>query len=475
MYDVGGNIVSKTEYEFTEVSDLSTLTATDTITYSYDSVWKDKLEYFNDVKIKYDEIGNPKNYVKKDVIDESSELGTLSWNGRQLESVIVGDSTYKYSYDADGLRTKTEMYDSAGDFNGAIYYLWRDGKLSGYTNVNSDGETEQTIKMLFDNTGESVGYTCYNATNNSEETFYFGKNVFGDIITVYSDDGDALVTYTYDAWGCVTAKAHGTSASQIIAAIVALMFTPITYRGYNYDLNTGLYYLQSRYYNPAYGRFLNADSIIKTGDIHGANVFAYCNNNPVKNVDYNGHSAVSVITQILRLLIVYTIVNNDLGSDYDWIFSNASSFNYKETTTNGITDIIATLTHNSTEKNFESYDICIKLGSVEQWLTYLVDVYYMSYGALEADLFLNIVFFALGLLPFLGTPVSFLLLAAEIKFFVDNIHTNKYGTFLYNKVKVAQQIGSNYIVFVYNIKRNYTNLFGNRKSEIIYDCTEEIN
>lgn len=476
VYDVGGNIVSKTEYEFTEEAVLSEDDIIETIAYEYDDAWKDKLEKFNGVNITYDEIGNPLNYVKRDVIDEGEDTGTLTWNGRQLESVNIDGNIIKYSYDADGFRTKAETFDSeTNESTGAMYYLWRDGKLAGYSTVNSDGETEQTIKILFDNTGESIGYTCYNIESNEQATFYFAKNAFGDIVTVFDDEGDALLSYFYDSWGAVSVKAHGTTASDIIAAIVAAMFTPITYRGYNYDMATGLYYLQSRYYNPAYGRFLNADSIIKTGDIHGANVFAYCNNNPVKNVDYSGHSAVSVITQILRLLIVYTIVNNDLGSDYDWIFSNASSFNYKETTTNGITDIIATLTHNSTEKNFESYDICIKLGSVEQWLTYLVDVYYMSYGALEADLFLNIVFFALGLLPFLGTPVSFLLLAAEIKFFVDNIHTNKYGTFLYNKVKVAQQIGSNYIVFVYNIKRNYTNLFGNRKSEIIYDCTEEIN
>lgn len=77
-----------------------------------------------------------------------------------------------------------------------------------------------------------------------------------------------------------------------VKALVALMFTPITYRGYNYDIYTGLYYLQSRYYNPSYGRFLNADTteiIERTkGTVLGANIFAYCNNNPVMNVDYEG-------------------------------------------------------------------------------------------------------------------------------------------------------------------------------------------
>lgn len=79
-----------------------------------------------------------------------------------------------------------------------------------------------------------------------------------------------------------------------------MSFTPITYRGYNYDINTGLYYLQTRYYNPSYGRFLNADTteiLERTkGTVLGANIFAYCNNNPVMNVDYTGEIPVWLLS-----------------------------------------------------------------------------------------------------------------------------------------------------------------------------------
>ena len=75
----------------------------------------------------------------------------------------------------------------------------------------------------------------------------------------------------------------------------ATIFTalcPITYRGYNYDFTTGLYYLQSRYYNPEWGRFLNCDDtailLATQGETHNANLFAYCANNPVNWVDYTG-------------------------------------------------------------------------------------------------------------------------------------------------------------------------------------------
>ena len=64
---------------------------------------------------------------------------------------------------------------------------------------------------------------------------------------------------------------------------------PFRYRGYYYDTDTGFYYLNSRYYDPATGRFINADSQLNDG-LLGFNLFAYCENNPVNRVDPNGTS-----------------------------------------------------------------------------------------------------------------------------------------------------------------------------------------
>ena len=64
---------------------------------------------------------------------------------------------------------------------------------------------------------------------------------------------------------------------------------PIRYRSYYYDIETGFYYLNSRYYDPDVKRFINSDSYISTGDgIFGTNMFAYCMNNPVIYADLNG-------------------------------------------------------------------------------------------------------------------------------------------------------------------------------------------
>ena len=74
---------------------------------------------------------------------------------------------------------------------------------------------------------------------------------------------------------------------------------PLTYRGYVYDHETGLYYLQSRYYDPEIGRFFNADAFASTGQgLLGNNMFAYCGNNPVNCGDPTGHAYQGIYSQI---------------------------------------------------------------------------------------------------------------------------------------------------------------------------------
>ena len=79
---------------------------------------------------------------------------------------------------------------------------------------------------------------------------------------------------------------------------------PFRYRGYQYDEESGLYYLQSRYYDPQTGRFLNADGQITTGsDLAGMNLFAYCSNNPVNMTDSSGHFPFLAITAIIGAVV----------------------------------------------------------------------------------------------------------------------------------------------------------------------------
>ena len=118
------------------------------------------------------------------------------------------------------------------------------------------------------------------------EYYLFEKNLQGDIVAVYDEYGFAAVTYTYDAWGNVTETLYDTTSNG--------QYNSFRYRGYFYDEETGLYYLNSRYYDPATGRFLNADIYVSTGQgLGGYNMYAYCLNEPVFRKDSLGTEAVS--------------------------------------------------------------------------------------------------------------------------------------------------------------------------------------
>ncbi len=128
----------------------------------------------------------------------------------------------------------------------------------------------------YNSSGEMVGYTY--KTAGGETQCVFVKNLQGDVEKVLNvETGAVLASYTYDAWGNVL------TAAEAMAGI-----NPIRYRGYYFDIETNLFYLQSRYYDSQIGRFINADAMIEGGLTTGINTFAYCFSNPVKSSDPKG-------------------------------------------------------------------------------------------------------------------------------------------------------------------------------------------
>ena len=103
------------------------------------------------------------------------------------------------------------------------------------------------------------------------------------------------------------------------ATIVAKM-NPLRYRGYYYDTETGFYYLQSRYYDPNIGRFINADSYSSTGQgILGNNMYAYCNNNPVIFEDSSGCAVETVFDAISILISLADLILSPSWSDVGYL------------------------------------------------------------------------------------------------------------------------------------------------------------
>lgn len=105
-----------------------------------------------------------------------------------------------------------------------------------------------------------------------------------------------------------------------ISSIISITFTssPFAYRGYIFDIETGLYYCQSRYYSPSWGRFITADDPaileVTMGNVHGANLFSYCNNDPINYVDYTGLLRVNIKWVDVTLDVLLKVISPMVGS-----------------------------------------------------------------------------------------------------------------------------------------------------------------
>jgi len=254
-YDLGGNIKSKTIYN-------KDSGATSTINYIYgNSAWGDELTSYDGEAIEYDEIGNPELY----------RGWTMGWEGRQLKSAGKNGTNLSFTYDSEGIRTSKTVGSTT------TKYL-----LNG-TQILAQKTGSTTLSFFYDQQGNRVAMA-----DGNNNFYYYIYNVQGDVIALAdASTGKLAVTYTYDAWGKLVELKDTTTNS------VGTQ-NPFRYRGYYYDTETKLYYLQSRYYDPEVGRFINADAFTST-DISSplsTNMFAYCENNPVMKQDPTGELGV---------------------------------------------------------------------------------------------------------------------------------------------------------------------------------------
>lgn len=122
-------------------------------------------------------------------------------------------------------------------------------------------------------------YTALGATN----TYYFLRNLQGDVVGIYDTSGNLKVKYLYDAWGNCTISGETTNYPLAHA-------NPIRYRGYYYDEDIGLALVGQRYYSPEPCRFIQPTDVnrLNPSVINGLNVYSYANNNPV-GIPYKNH------------------------------------------------------------------------------------------------------------------------------------------------------------------------------------------
>ena len=266
------------------------------VSYAYgDADWKDKLTRFNGVDIAYDAIGNP--------IQDG--VWTYTWeNGRQLRRMACDATIAEFVYNADGLRVQKTV-------NGITTNYTLHGKnIVHLTKGNAELHfwyDAQNRPAIVEFNGAKYGYLY---------------NLQGDVIGLIDGANNEVVKYTYDAWG------KPLSVTGSLANTIGY-YNPFRYRGYVYDVETGLYYLRSRYYNPSWGRFVNADVLAlskQVGALQEHNLYAYCMNNPVNMQDSIGDwpkwlentvkaiSAVVVVAAVVATIVTVSAFTAGTGS-----------------------------------------------------------------------------------------------------------------------------------------------------------------
>ena len=215
---------------------------------------------------------------------------TNNYNNRnQLIRTATGGSTVENLYNGEGYRVEKRV-------NGAITrYLYDYDKVV----LEVDQSNTQKARNIY---GTNLLMRTADGT-----TYSYMYNGHADVTALLRSDGTIAATYYYDAFGNITDTTGSASNS-------------ITYAGYQYDKETGLYYLNARMYDPKTARFLQEDTYLgDRNDPLSLNLYTYCHNEPLMYSDPTGHSPWSWLKKK-----VINPVGNKISSGAKWVGNKAS-------------------------------------------------------------------------------------------------------------------------------------------------------
>ncbi|MBR6537599.1 MAG: RHS repeat-associated core domain-containing protein [Lachnospiraceae bacterium] len=149
----------------------------------------------------------------------------------------------------------------------------------------------------------------------SEETYQYLYNAHGDVVTLLSD-GEVAATYCYDSFGNIESQTGEVDNS-------------VLYAGYQYDEETGLYYINARMYDPVTAQFLQRDTYAGTMyDPLSLNLYTYCLNNPHKYVDPTGHFVITAALILMAVRIGISVVSGVVSAKAEYDRQVAEGDNY---------------------------------------------------------------------------------------------------------------------------------------------------
>ena len=300
-YDVGGNMVRRDEYRYTE-NPVITEAPRKSDTFEYQTGgWRDQLRFYNGQAITYDAMGNPLQYLGMQ----------MEWEkGHQLRHITGAGLDMYCMYNDSGKRIRKTV-------NGVTTDFYLDGSAI-LMQTSSDGSR---IDFFYDDKGNVFAMKYQN------EMYFYRKNLFGDILGILDSHGTELVKYEYNSWGKLLNLTDYSSNG-------LGRRNPFRFKGYYYDEELGMYYLNSRYYDPEVGRFISPDTtdILEVqDDLYDKNLYAYCDNNSVMRIDSSGavwHLAVGAVVGVATQFVADVGIGLATGSSFGEVISSLSLVDY---------------------------------------------------------------------------------------------------------------------------------------------------
>lgn len=304
-YDEAGNQVTKKEYingkdkgttiyTYDELNRLETVTEPSSriTTYSYDKAGNREVEI---IEHNGEKVVNTYEYDDRNRLEKittrvnGSVTETTSYtydnNGNQLMVTKNGERTVANTYDEKNqlVRTNTKGSTVINVYNGEGLRVEKETKgfLTRYLYENLN------VILETDERGNEKARNLYGLNllmrDVDSESYYYLYNGHADVTAlINTSTGEVSATYYYDAFGNILESTGDVNNN-------------ITYAGYQWDEETGLYYLNARMYDPKVARFLQEDTYWgNPNDPLSLNLYTYCSNNPIMYFDPLGHNAVNI-------------------------------------------------------------------------------------------------------------------------------------------------------------------------------------
>ena len=310
-------------------------------TYEYDNLGRLKSTVIIDEKTSekiqrtydYDKVGNRLKMTQNDEATtyKYNSLNQMTSSQKSQNGNIVNDISYEYDLNGNLIKEedrKTNLivkskYDAESQLEKQVVSV--NGEIQ-YTQTNQYNGNGQRIRK---SENEEVtdyyyqGETVYSTTDKNGDLLSFNLLEFENsvIATERSDDGKSGIYYFYHK------DVRGSSSAILSPEDIAVVsysygdfgetemmgdpdfYNEVCYAGGIYDKNTGLYYLNARYYDPENGRFISQDTKRESiDDPNTWHLYAYCANDPINMVDYNGHAAATFTYVMLGVLFIITAV-----------------------------------------------------------------------------------------------------------------------------------------------------------------------